>query len=307
MVLIILCSILVGLVFAFWALWVRFIQLKKELDHKKVETLQMQGQIIHQEKMAALGLLTTGIAHEIKNPLNFVNNFAEGSYEIVEDVDMELQKYQNVMPAQGYSYLLELLQDIKQNALDIRAHGRRIAQIVTSMMNQSHESKDVFQKVDINSLLDENINLSYLGYRAIDPSFDVNIQRHYDLSVQPIDIIQQDLGRVLLNILNNACYALNQKRKELNKEYQPNLSILTKSKTGEVEIRISDNGPGIPENVRDQIFKPFFTTKPAGDGNTGLGLSISHEIIVKKHKGQLKVESEPGKFTTFIIILPKAS
>lgn len=302
-----LCSILLGIVLLLSIVLVRFYQLKKSLDNKEETIALMQEKLIFQEKMAALGQLTAGIAHEIKNPLNFVHNFAEGSAEIAEDLTLELQKYRGNIDPNDFPYFMEMLEDLKQNALDIRSHGRRIDRIVKSMMNQARGTHDKFQEVDINSLVEENVNLAYQGYRALEPAFDVRIHTEYDPSIPPFLVLQQDLGRVLLNILNNACYALNQKQKELSNSYRPELRVLTKANEDEVEIRICDNGPGIPTAVREDIFKPFFSTKPLQAGNTGLGLSISRDIIVDRHHGQLRVESEPGKFTEFIIILPKAS
>lgn len=307
MKIILLCTILLGLMLLILFLLLRFNQLKKEVKDKNAALLRAQDQLILQEKMGALGHLTAGIAHEIKNPLNFVNNFAEGSFEICEELSLEFQKYQTIIETQDYNYLMDLLLELKQNALDIRSHGRRIDQIVRSIMNHARGSNDIRQTVNINLLVEENVSLAYHGYRAIEPSFDVKIQYDYDPAIEPVSVIRQDVGRVLLNIINNACYALSQKKKEIQQGYQPKLSVRTKWENEAVEIHISDNGPGIPSELRDQIFKPFFTTKPIGEGNTGLGLSISRDIIVERHHGQLKVESEPGKFTEFIIILPKAS
>lgn len=292
---------------AFFYLFYQFRKTKKEQVQSIQEIRSLQDRLIIQEKMAALGQLMAGIAHEIKNPLNFVHNFSEGSYEIAEDLYKDLQAYKSVIAAEDFEWMQSLLMDLKQNALDIKNHGDRISRIVESMMKHTRKSDHKPEALDINHLIEENVYLAYQGYRALEPSFDVNIQTNYDLSLQPLPVLQQDLGRVILNILNNACYALNQKRKALNNGYKPQLNVQTKSGPNEVEIRIYDNGPGIPETVKEQIFQPFFTTKPTGSGNTGLGLYLSREIIVNKHHGQLKVESEPGKFTEFIIILPKAS
>lgn len=306
MVIILLCSILAGILLLLLIVLVRYFQFKKRVKSQSTEILLMQKQLMHQEKMAALGHLTAGIVHEIKNPLNFINNFAEGSCEITEEVHLELHKSKQLVQTENHSFVLDMLGDLKQNALDIRAHGHRINRIVKSIMNQANGKEDLCQEVDINMLVEENVNLAYQGYRAMVPSFDVNIQTAYDYSIPQVPVFQQELGRVLLNIINNACYALCQKKEKEPLDYRPQLKVWTKSGDKTVEIRIFDNGPGIPAELRHKIFEPFFSTKALGEGNTGLGLSISRKIIEERHHGQLKVESEPGKFTEFIIILPKA-
>ncbi len=281
-------------------------KLLQEMKRVNDEIIKTQGQLIVQEKMASLGQLTAGIAHEIKNPLNFVNNFAEGSVELTTELTEELEKQRENLSNKDFDELEEIINDLKQNAHDILDNGKRADSIVRSMMDHARGSKGELRSVDINKLLDENINLAYHGYRAIDSSFNVNIQKSFDDTMSPIEVVQTDIGRVLLNILNNACYAVVKKQKEKGEDYSPELTVSTKSGNGRVEIRIRDNGTGIPPKVREKIFNPFFTTKPTGEGNTGLGLSISYDIIVHQYHGKLEVESEPGEFTEFIITLPKS-
>jgi len=268
------------------------------------EIFKTQDQLIVQEKMASLGQLTAGIAHEIKNPLNFVNNFAEGSVELVDELADELNKLKNRLQKDEIDELDDIVHELKQNAIDILTNGKRADSIVRSMMDHARDSKGERQSTDINKLVDENVNLAYHGYRAINSSFNVSIKKNYSDSIAPINIIQPDIGRVLLNILSNACYAIVEKQKEKDETYSPELTISTKSENGNVEIKIHDNGPGVPLKIRDKIFTPFFTTKPTCEGNTGLGLSISYDIVVQKHHGKIEVNSEPGQFTEFVISLP---
>jgi len=280
--------------------------LLQEMKRINDEIVKTQDQLIVQEKMASLGQLTAGIAHEIKNPLNFVNNFAEGSVELVNEVLEEIDKYQSKIETDEYQNIKELLSDIRQNVIDIHDNGKRADRIVHSMMDHARGTKAEREMVNLNTLIDENINLAYHGYRAREVSFNMDIKKQFDDSQPMVEVIPQDIGRVLLNILNNACYAVHRKVQELGEGYSPKLSVSTNSTNGEVEIRIRDNGRGIPSDVRKKIFEPFFTTKPTGEGNTGLGLSISYDIIVQGHNGKIEMESEPGEFTEFLIRLPIA-
>jgi len=279
-------------------------QLLQEMKKVTEEIVKAQDQLIVQEKMASLGQLTAGIAHEIKNPLNFVNNFAEGSVELSEDLIEQLNKQKENLNKDDFEELEELINDLKQNALDIRDNGKRADSIVRSMMDHASGSSDELRLVDINKLLEENVNLAYHGYRANDSSFNIIIEKNYDNSLPELEILQADIGRVLLNIINNACYALSEKQKEMGEDFNPLLSISTKANIKTIDIRIRDNGNGIPEKIREKIFNPFFTTKPTGTGNSGLGLSISYDIIVLQHYGKLTVDSKPGEFTEFVITLP---
>jgi signal transduction histidine kinase len=262
-----------------------------------------QDQLVVQEKLASLGALTAGIAHEIKNPLNFVNNFAEMSVELMEELREEIEKLrQGGQP--DLDNLADLLDDLTSNARKINEHGKRADGIVKSMLLHSRGGAGDRQMIDVNAMIDENVNLAYHGMRAQDSSFNVTIERHYDPGAGKIDGIPQDLSRVFLNILNNACYAVNEKLKREGTRYSPVLTVKTTDRGDQVEVRLRDNGPGIPPEVRAKIFNPFFTTKPTGVG-TGLGLSISHDIVVQAHGGQLEVDTAPGEFTEFIVTLPR--
>ena len=265
-----------------------------------------QEQLVVQEKLASLGALTAGIAHEIKNPLNFVNNFAELSVEILQELREEMERYKSTLAEADCGQIESLVGNLETNARKISEHGRRADSIVRSMLLHSRGQKGDRQATDINAVLEEYLNLSYHGMRAKDATFNIALERAYDSSVGDVEVVPQDLSRVFLNILNNACYAVSEKRKQLGNgaPYKPTLSVRTLNLGGRIEVRIRDNGTGIPPEVREKIFHPFFTTKPTGHG-TGLGLSISHDIIVQEHGGELEVETEPGKFTEFIIRLPR--
>ncbi|MEO8658237.1 MAG: ATP-binding protein [Bryobacteraceae bacterium] len=262
-----------------------------------------QDQLLVQERLASLGALTAGIAHEIKNPLNFVNNFALLSLDLMEELQEEIEKLKS-----GGQPDIEnvdgLMEDLSGNARKINEHGKRADGIVKNMLLHSRGQAGERQMTDINSMLDENVNLSYHGMRAQDSSFNVTIERQYAPDLGMVDAIPQDLSRVFLNVLNNACYAANDKLKKAPPGYRPKLQVKTVNLGDSIEIRIRDNGLGIPPEVRDKIFNPFFTTKPTGEG-TGLGLSISHDIVVQEHGGQLEVETQAGEFTEFVVRLPR--
>jgi signal transduction histidine kinase/ligand-binding sensor domain-containing protein len=264
-----------------------------------------QEQLVVQEKLASLGALTAGIAHEIKNPLNFVNNFSELSVELNQELREELDKYRGAVGEDDYANITGLLTDLEKNARKINEHGKRADSIVRSMLLHSRGQRGERQFTDLNTMLEEYLNLSYHGMRAQDSSFNATIERAFDKGLRPVEVVPQDLSRVFLNILNNACYAVSEKSRKLGTAsgYAPTLRVTTADLGDWVEIRIGDNGLGIPAEVREQIFHPFFTTKPTGQG-TGLGLSISHEIVVQEHAGQLDVETEPGQYTEFIVRLP---
>jgi signal transduction histidine kinase/ligand-binding sensor domain-containing protein len=263
-----------------------------------------QEQLVVQEKLASLGALTAGIAHEIKNPLNFVNNFADLSVELMAELREELDMQKASIPAAEYGNIALLLDDLTVNAKKINEHGRRADGIVRSMLQHSRGQAGEHQPTDINAMLDEYVNLAYHGMRAQDASFNVTIERQFDAGAGMVDAVPQDISRVFLNILNNACYAANDKARKAGAGFAPTLIVRTVNRGDAVEVRIRDNGMGIPADVRDRIFNPFFTTKPTGQG-TGLGLSISHDIIVQEHGGQLEVETEPGEFTEFVVRLPR--
>lgn len=254
-----------------------------------------QSQLVQSEKLASLGKLTAGIAHEIKNPLNFVNNFAEISIDLAEELADALKDgEENVEP---------IIEDLVQNANHIVKHGRRAASIVNSMMQHASGSQGQRQEVELNTFIAEYINLAYHGMRARSSDFNTAIEQSFDEKAGMITIVPQEIGRVLINLFNNAFFAMHEKRQNGDQSYQPKLEVETHRKAKMVEICVTDNGPGIPDAVRERIFEPFFTTKPAGSG-TGLGLSLSFDIVTQGHNGQLTVESKPGVGTTFRVCLP---
>ncbi|WP_242917828.1 tetratricopeptide repeat protein [Pontibacter liquoris] len=255
-----------------------------------------QEQLVQREKMASLGEVTAGIAHEIQNPLNFVNNFSEVSVEILQELREELQS--------GKAAPVEtLLADLEQNLEKITQHGKRADSIVKDMLQHSGSSSGEKQPTDVNALVDEYLRLAYHGLRAKDKSFNASLVTNYDSQAKKIGVVPQELGRVLLNLFNNAFYATQQKKTQLNGQYEPELKVTTCQQNGQLEITIRDNGTGIPEQVRSKVFQPFFTTKPTGQG-TGLGLSLSYDIITKGHGGQLQVETKEGEYSEFRISLP---
>ena len=267
----------------------------KQIEKAYTELKSTQAQLIHSEKMASLGELTAGIAHEIQNPLNFVNNFSEVNNELIEELKSEKAKLKSEEQD-------EILNDIFLNNEKINHHGKRADAIVKNMLQHSRSSSSQKEPTDINKLADEYLRLSYHGFRAKDKSFNATINTDFDESISKINIVAQDIGRALLNLYNNAFYAVDEKRKQQVEGYEPTVSVSTKRLDGKVEIHVKDNGNGIPQNVVDKIFQPFFTTKPTGQG-TGLGLSLSYDIV-KAHGGEIKVETKEGEGTEFIIQLP---
>jgi signal transduction histidine kinase/ligand-binding sensor domain-containing protein len=276
----------------------------EQLEEKNAEIIKTQEQLIMQEKLASLGALTAGIAHEIKNPLNFVNNFAELSIDLMKDLREDISKQEGVLDPKAAANIQDILTDLEHNAAKINEHGKRADSIVRGMLMHSRGKTGERMPTDINTLLDEYVHLAYHGLRALDTNFNIGIETDYDKSIAPIEVVPQDLSRVFLNIVNNACYAANERKKESADGFAPKLYVKTKDLGSRVEIRIRDNGKGIPPEIRDKIFEPFFTTKPTGKG-TGLGLSLSYDIVVKQHHGEIKVDSKPGEYTEFIILLPK--
>jgi signal transduction histidine kinase len=268
----------------------------KVLEATLANLRSTQAQLIQSEKMASLGELTAGIAHEIQNPLNFVNNFSEVNKELINELVDEVDK--------GNTHEIKLIAaDIKENSEKINSHGRRADAIVKGMLQHSRSSSGQKELTDINALADEYLRLAYHGLRAKDKSFNAAIRTNFDNSIDKINIIPQDIGRVILNLTNNAFYAVNEKCKQHIPGYEPALTISTRKANGGVELSIEDNGNGIAQNIIDKIFQPFFTTKPTGQG-TGLGLSLAYDIV-KAHGGAIKLESEDGGSTKFIIQLPK--
>ena len=275
-------------------------QRTKELNQAIENLKATQSQLIQSEKMASLGELTAGIAHEIQNPLNFVNNFSEVSTELVDEMNEEIDKG-NLTDAK------EIANDLKQNLEKINHHGKRAGDIVKGMLQHSNSGSGKKEPTDINKLADEYLRLAYHGLRAKDKSFNATMKTDYDESIGNINIIPQDIGRVVLNLINNAFYATNEKQKLGLENYEPTVTVKTLKnppsggRGAEVVVSVKDNGNGIPQKVVDKIFQPFFTTKPTGQG-TGLGLSLSYDIV-KAHGGELKVETKVGEGSKFIIVL----
>ncbi|WP_223648768.1 sensor histidine kinase [Hymenobacter psoromatis] len=269
-----------------------------ELRTTLQELQETQGQLIQREKMASLGELTAGIAHEIQNPLNFVNNFADVSVELVAELAEERAR-----SVRDPAIEAELLADLRQNLGRIAQHGGRAAGIVRGMLEHSRASSGERAPTDVNALADEYLRLAYHGLRAKDKTFNATLQTDFAPALPPVSAVPGDLGRVLLNLLTNAFYAVQKRQQAGEAGYTPTVGVATRQVGPTVEIAVRDNGTGIPEAVRERIFQPFFTTKPTGEG-TGLGLSLSHDIITKGHGGTLTVVSQPGQGTTFTITLP---
>ena len=269
------------------------------LENTLTKLKSTQAQLIQSEKLASLGELTAGIAHEIQNPLNFVNNFSELSVELIGELREERSKQEG---GRDEGLEDEILSDISQNLEKITHHGKRASSIVKGMLEHSRMSSNVKELTDINALTDEYLRLSYHGLRAKDKSFNALLKTNFDENIEKINIVSQDIGRVILNLITNAFYAVNEKKKGNPDGYKPTVSVSSKKIDTKIEIKINDNGSGIPEKVLDKIFQPFFTTKPTGQG-TGLGLSLSYDII-KAHGGTLECESVVGEGTTFMIKLP---
>ena len=274
----------------------RQLELAKNQIEKTFTVLKAaQAQLIQAEKMASLGELTAGIAHEIQNPLNFVNNFSEISNELVDEMKEELA-VGNMQSAN------EIVEDIKQNLQKINHHGKRAADIVKGMLQHSRTSSGQKEPTDINALADEYLRLAYHGLRAKDKSFNAKMNTDFDETIGKINIIPQDIGRVILNLITNAFYVVDEKKKLSNDGYDPVVSVSTKKMNNLISISVKDNGNGIPKHILDKIFQPFFTTKPTGQG-TGLGLSLAYDIV-KAHGGELKVETKEGEGSTFTILIP---
>jgi two-component system, NtrC family, sensor kinase len=278
---------------------------KEELEKTLHELKDTQAQLIQAEKMASLGELTAGIAHEIQNPLNFVNNFSEVNTELIAELKEEITKG-------NLDEVKAIADDIAANEKKINHHGKRADSIVKGMLQHSRSSSGIKEPTDINKLADEYLRLAYHGLRAKDKFFNATIKTDFDETVGNVSVIPQDMGRVILNLITNAFYAVTEKKKQGIKDYEPTVLVSTKKVNNKVEIKVTDNGNGIPSKVIDKIFQPFFTTKPTGQG-TGLGLSMSYDIVTKAHGGELKVETKEarpddpvgrGEGTAFSILLP---
>jgi signal transduction histidine kinase len=268
----------------------------KKLNQTVDSLKKTQTQLIQSEKMASLGELTAGIAHEIQNPLNFVNNFSEVNAELIDELEDEINKG-------NLDEIKSIAKDIKENEQKIIHHGKRADAIVKGMLLHSRSSSGQKELVDINALADEYLRLAYHGLRAKDKSFNASFKTNLDNNIDKVNIIPQDIGRVLVNLINNAFYAVGEKQKQTSNGYEPTVTVTTKKIGDKVELKVVDNGNGIPPKVLDKIFQPFFTTKPTGEG-TGLGLSLSYDIITKGHGGELKVKTKEGEGSEFIIQIP---
>jgi len=277
----------------------------RELTQSLEDLRTAQDRLVQTEKLASLGQLTAGIAHEIKNPLNFVNNFSAVSAELVEELQEALAGANLDPKLRGQ---IEELSGLLQNNLEkVVQHGKRADVIVKNMLLHSRAGSGEHRPVDINAVVDESLNLAYHGARAEKQGFNITIERSFDPMAGEIDLYPQEITRVLLNLIANGFYAATKRKTEANGgDYEPVLLAATKNLGDKVEIRIRDNGTGIPSEIKEKMFNPFFTTKPAGEG-TGLGLSISHDIILKQHAGRIEVETQPGEFTEFRIILPRTA
>jgi signal transduction histidine kinase len=277
----------------------RTVELQKQKDELQ-ETLQelktTQAQLIQSEKMASLGELTAGIAHEIQNPLNFVNNFSEVTAELIEEMEEELNKGDK-------EEAIAIAADIKQNLEKIMHHGKRADGIVKGMLQHSRASSNVKEPTDINKLADEYLRLAYHGLRAKDKSFNADLITHFAEGLPEANLVPQDIGRVLLNLFNNAFYAVKEKQRINGTEFKPKVEVTTLLKGKSLEVLVKDNGTGIPDEIKEKILQPFFTTKPTGEG-TGLGLSLSYDIVVKAHSGKIDIKSKPGEGSEFKISLP---
>ena len=279
---------------------------KQKIEQAYDNLKATQQQLIQSEKMASLGELTAGIAHEIQNPLNFVNNFSEVNSELVDELKSELATG-NVQSA------IEIANNIKDNQQKINHHGNRADAIVKGMLQHSRSGSGLKEPTDLNTLVDEYLRLAYHGLRAKDKSFNARFETSFDNSIGKVNVVAQDIGRVILNLINNAFYAVSEKQKQASTNspstgsgayaYEPTVTVSTKKINGKVELRVTDNGNGVPQKILDKIFQPFFTTKPTGEG-TGLGLSLSYDIITKGHGGEIRVNTKENKGTEFTIVLP---
>jgi len=276
---------------------------KREIEEQRDQTnkaltelQQTQSQLIQREKMASLGELTAGIAHEIQNPLNFVNNFSEVNTELIDEMEQEIAKGDLIE-------IKAIALDIKENEKKITMHGKRADFIVKGMLEHSRTGTGERQPTNINILAEEFFKLSYQGLRAKDKTFNAELVTNFDTNLPKPNIVQQDIGRVLLNLFNNAFYAVNQKAKTAGDDYKPEVILTTLTQNGSLLIKVKDNGVGIPDAIKVKILQPFFTTKPTGEG-TGLGLSLSYDILVKGHNGTLDINSTEGEGSEFIVKLP---
>jgi signal transduction histidine kinase len=277
----------------------------RELASSLDDLRTAQDRLVQTEKLASLGQLTAGIAHEIKNPLNFVNNFSSVSVELIDELRDALGTAN--LDSKLQAEISEIADMLQGNLDKVVQHGKRADSIVKNMLLHSRQGSGEHRPMDINAIVEESLNLAYHGARAEKQGFNITLQKSFDPTAGEVDLFPQEITRVLLNLISNGFYAATKRKAEQNGgDYEPTLAAATKDLGDRVEIRIRDNGTGIPPDVKERMFNPFFTTKPAGEG-TGLGLSISHDIIVKQHRGSIEVETQPGQFTEFKIILPRSA
>ena len=276
----------------------------RELAASLEDLRATQDRLVQTQKLASLGQLTAGIAHEIKNPLNFVNNFSGVSVELIDELQGTLKDIP--FDNKARAAITELTDTLRGNLDKIVQHGQRADLIVKSMLLHSRQGSGERRLVDVNALIEESFNLAYHGARADKRNFNVMVERSLDPAVGKADLFPQEITRVLLNLISNGVYATAKKAQANDESYKPTLIASTKSLGDRIEIKIRDNGTGIEPDIKDKMFNPFFTTKPAGEG-TGLGLSISHDIVVKQHAGSIAVDTQPGEFTEIIIILPRTA
>ena len=268
------------------------------------ELEEIKQKFIQSDKLAFIGKLTTGIMHEIKNPLNFINNFTKLSQELLEELNVIIDGISDKLDANSLANLNDIRSTLKGNLIKVLENGERAQRIIFSMLAQMHDRQEiVFELTDINKLVDEFAKLAYQGLRGIDREFNLAFKTDYDLSICPVNLDFQEMSRVIINLVDNACYALNEKKKKMQNRFSPEILLSTKKLDNFVEIKIRDNGIGIPQTVIDQIFDPFFTTKPKGQG-TGIGLSLSYDIITNVHKGKIEIFSKENEYTEFRIIIP---
>jgi signal transduction histidine kinase len=275
-------------------------ELRETLDRLKAA----QANLVHAEKMASLGQLTAGIAHEIKNPLNFVNNFADLSVELLGEVKTATAPAVAALGDDERVEVGETIEMLSGNLEKIAEHGRRADGIVKSMLEHSRGASGESREVDLNALVEEALNLAYHGARAQDPNFNITLEREFDAAMAPVELVPQDVMRVFLNLIGNGFYAATKRKVAADGALKPVLTVSTRDLGSEVEIRVRDNGTGIAPEFRDKLFTPFFTTKPTGEG-TGLGLSISYDIVTQQHGGTITVDSRVGEFTEFTVRLPR--
>jgi two-component system, NtrC family, sensor kinase len=277
----------------------------RELARSLEDLRTAQDRLVQTEKLASLGQLTAGIAHEIKNPLNFVNNFSAVSVELIDELREALGGVH--ADSKLRAEINEIADTLQGNLDKVVQHGKRADAIVKNMLLHSRQGSGEHRPVDVNTLVEESLNLAYHGARAEKQGFNITLERSFDPAAGEVDLFPQEITRALLNLISNGFYAATKRKAEANGgDYEPTLAAATKNLGDSVEIRIRDNGTGIPPEVKEKLFNPFFTTKPAGEG-TGLGLSISHDIIVKQHGGSIEVDTQPGAFTEFRIVLPRAA